>query len=103
MPQVEDIKVLNIDEVPHAVEDLPEEIQASVRVFNEWNQDLADAHKRHAQMTAATQALSQQIINQVRQYKEAEAQAAAAEAAPEVANDEAPSAPEAAVTEVPAE
>lgn len=97
MPQVEDIKVLNIDEVPYAVDSMSDEVKQLVGVYNEWNQDLANAQKDFAQLRAAVQSLSNQIITQVRTEKAQEAaKAAEAKAASETAADEP------AVTEVPA-
>lgn len=97
MPQVEDIKVLNIDEVPYAVDSMSDEVKQLVEVYNEWNQDLANAQKDFAQIRAAVQSLSNQIITQVRNEKAQEAAKA------EQAKAEAEKASEPAVTEVPAE
>jgi septal ring factor EnvC (AmiA/AmiB activator) len=97
MPKVEDIKVLNIDNVPYAVDAMSDEVKQLVEVYNEWNQDLADSQKDFAQKRAAVQSLSNQIITQVRQEK-AQEEAAAAEAA--AAETEAET-PEPVVTEVP--
>ena len=77
MPKVEDIKVLNIDEVPYAVDSMSAEVKQLVEVYNEWNQDLANAQKDFAQKRAAVQSLSNQIITQVRTEKAQEAAAAA--------------------------
>jgi len=105
MPKVEDIKVLNIDEVPYAVDSMSDEVKQLVEVYNEWNQDLANAQKDFAQKRAAVQSLSNQIITQVRQEKAQEAAKAAeakAAAEAEAANDEAPAeAPAPATTEAP--
>ena len=79
MPKVEEIKVLNVDDNVLAVDAQSEEVKALVATYNEWNQDLADRQKEHAQIRAAVQALSQQIIGTIRQEKEAAVQKAAAE------------------------
>ncbi len=100
MPKVEDIKVLNIDEVPMAVDSMSTEVKQLVEVYNEWNQDLANAQKDFAQKRAAVQSLSNQIITQVRQEKAKEA-ADVVEAA-KAAEAEAEKKAEPAVTEVPA-
>lgn len=104
MPKVDDIKVLNIDETPYAVDSMSDEVKNLVEVYNEWNQDLADAQKEFAQKRAAVQSLSNQIIQTVRQEK-AQAEAAAAQEAAEAAEGEAPAEEPAApaTTEVPAE
>lgn len=97
MPKVEDIKVLNIDEVPYAVDSMSDEVKNLVEVYNEWNQDLANAQKNFAQVRAAVQSLSNQIIQTVRTEKAEAAEAAAAAAAAAEVPVEAP-----AVTEAPA-
>lgn len=66
MPQIQEIKVLNIDDVEYNVEDMSDEVKSLVVVYNEWNQDAAEAHKTFAQLQAAVRGLSQQIIEQVR-------------------------------------
>jgi len=81
MPQVEEIKVLNVDDKVLAVDSQSDEVKALVSTYNEWNQDLADAHKAHAQIRAAVQALSGQIIATIRQEIATAEEAAAAEAA----------------------
>ena len=70
MPKVEEIKVLNVDDTVLAVDAQSEEVKALVATYNEWNQDLANAQKDHAQLRAAVQALSQQIIHTIRLEKE---------------------------------
>jgi hypothetical protein len=75
MPKVEDIKVLNIDGTPYAVDGMSDEVKQMVAVFNEWQQDEADARNRLMQLQAAKNDLSRQIILQVRKEKE-EAEAA---------------------------
>jgi len=70
MPKAEDIKVLNIDEVPYAVDSMSETVQQMVAVFNEWNQKEADAQDAFMLVRAAKNDLSRQIINQVRTEKE---------------------------------
>lgn len=70
MPKVEEIKVLNVDETVLAVDAQSDEVKALVATYNEWNQDLADRQKEHAQIRAAVQALSQQIIHTIRLEKE---------------------------------
>jgi len=84
MPKVEDIKVLNIDGTPYAVDGMSNEVKAMVEIFNEWAQDEADARGRLMQISAAKNDLSRQIILQVRKEKE-EAEAGDAEAAAEEA------------------
>lgn len=82
MPKVEDIKVLNIDGVPYAVDGMSDDVKNMVAIFNEWAQDEADARNRLTQIAAAKNDLSRQIILQVRKEKEEEEAAAAETEAP---------------------
>lgn len=89
MAKVEDVKVLNIDGTPYAVDSMSDQVKQLVAIYNEWNQDEADARNRLMQVSAAKNDLSRQIIMQVRQEKEAaEATAAEGEAANEAAPEE---------------
>jgi hypothetical protein len=89
MPKVEDIKVLNIDGTPYAVDGMSDEVKAMVEIFNEWAQDEADARNRLMQVSAAKNDLSRQIILQVRKEKE-EAEAVEEDTAEEVSTEEVP-------------
>ncbi len=42
MAQVEDIKVLNIDEVAYDVDKMSDTVKEMVNIFNKWNQKEAD-------------------------------------------------------------
>ena len=89
---IEPVKVLNIDDVPYAVDAMSDEVKAMVEVFNGWNQRDADLSDDLAMVRAAKNDLSRRIILQVRKEKE-EAEAAAAppaEEAPEVTEESAP-------------
>ena len=78
MPEVQDIKVLNIDDVQYNVESMSETSQRLVGVFNDWNRKEAAARDDLTILQAAKETLSRQIIDQVRKEKaEAEAEAAA--------------------------
>lgn len=88
MPKVDPVKVLNIDNVPYAVDAMSENVKSMVRVYDEWNQKLVDAQDEVAVRRAALNDLSRTIIVAVREEQEAakkaqvEAEAkAAAEAA----------------------
>lgn len=86
--QIEDIKVLNIDGVPYAVDSMSEEVKKMVDVYNGWNVKEADARDALMIIQAARNELSRQIILQVRKEKgEAEA---AEQAAANEGNTEAP-------------
>ncbi len=84
MKQPEDIKVLNIDDTPYAVDAMSDEVQEMVAVFNSWNRKEAEAFDSLTMIRAAKNDLSRTIVNLVRKEKEeAEAaKAAAAEPAP---------------------
>lgn len=81
MPKVEPVKVLTIDEVPLNVAELSQAVQQLVAIFDDWNQAEADARNHLMMVSAAKDTLSRQIIQQVRQDKAAEAEAAEASAA----------------------
>lgn len=85
MPQVEDIKVLNIDGTPYAVDGMSDDVKAMVEVFNGWSQKEADAADELTMIRAAKNDLSRNIILQVRKEKEEEEAASAEgeEVAPE--------------------
>ncbi len=87
--KVEPVKVLNIDDVPYAVDAMSDAVKDMVEVFNGWNQDEADLLDEVKKVRAAKNDLSRNIILQVRKEKE-EAEAEAAAAAAEEATEEAP-------------
>ncbi len=88
MPTVQPVTTLNIDGTTLQVADLGPRVQALVNVYNEWNQDLADVQGKFAQIQAALNDLSRQIIVQIK----ADSDAAAATANDAAAVD-APAAP----------
>jgi hypothetical protein len=96
MPKVVDITVLNIDDVPYAVESLSEEVQSLVEIYNEWNRKEAEVRDELTRFQAAKETLSRQIIARVRADLETE-QAA------EAANEEVAAEEPAAADPVPAE
>lgn len=89
MATVQPIATLNIDGVAFNVADLSPQVQALVGVYNDWNQELANAQSKAALHQAALNDLSRQIIQQVKADQEAAA-AAANDAAATAANDAAP-------------
>ena len=66
MPEVNDITVLNIDEVPYEVSSLSEEVQGLVQVYNNWSRKENEARGELAILQAAKQTLSAQIVQKVR-------------------------------------
>lgn len=95
MATVQPVTTLNIDGTAFNVADLSTEVQTLVGVYNEWNQDLVSAQTKFAQLQAALNDLSRQIILQVKKDSDAAAKEAAdaaaakeaAEAAVVAAND----------------
>lgn len=82
MPKVEDIKVLNIDNVPYAVDQMSDQVKQLVEIYNDWNRTEADARNHLMMVTAAKNDLSRQIIQQVRTEKEEAEKASEAAEAP---------------------
>lgn len=66
MPKVDELKIINIDEVPYAVDSLSEVVQGQVALFNEWHQKEADAKGELMLVSAAKETLSRQIITSIR-------------------------------------
>lgn len=109
MATVQPVTTLNIDGTAFNVADLSQGVQTLVGVYNEWNQDLVNAQTKFAQLQAALNDLSRQIILQVKKdaddalAAQAAADAAAAEAASAPAANDAtatPATPAATVAEV---
>lgn len=71
MKKVEEIKVITIDEVPYAVDQMSETVQQLVDVYNDWNQKEMEARSHLMMISAAKNDLSRQIVQQVRADKEA--------------------------------
>lgn len=80
MAQVQEIKVINIDDVPHTVDAMSEQAQRLVSVYDDWNQKEADIRNDLMIIQAAKETLSKQIIQQVRDEQAAAEKAAAAAA-----------------------
>ena len=78
MPIVAPLKKLDIDGVPHLVEDMSPQVQQLVAVYNEWNQDFADAKSKAGQLQAAVAAAHANLSDQIQtEFKEAQARQAA--------------------------
>lgn len=85
MATVQPITTLNIDGAALNVADLSAQVQGLVTVYNDWNQDLANAQSKFQQLQAALNDLSRQIILQIKADNDAAAKAAndaSVEAAP---------------------
>jgi hypothetical protein len=73
--QVEDIRILNIDEKPYVVDEMSDEVKNLVSVYNNWNRKEASIRDELLLVHSAKQELSRQIILQVRK-EQADASAA---------------------------
>ena len=62
MPKVVDITVLNIDDIPYEVENLSEEVQGLVEIYNEWNRKEADVRDELTRFQAAKETLSIPVV-----------------------------------------
>lgn len=80
--QFEDIKILNIDGVPYAVDGLSENIQRLVAIFNEWSRKELSVKEELMMVQAAKNDLSRTIIAEFKKERE--------EGETEAANEEAP-------------
>jgi hypothetical protein len=61
-----------VDDVSYVVDELPEAIQNAITTYDVWTADQRDAQKKAAQLTAAVQQLSQQILTAIREHVAAE-------------------------------
>lgn len=69
--KVQEIKILNIENVPHVVEEMSKDIQNMVAQYNEWRQHLEDHRSEMAKAELALEALSNRIMVAIKQEKEA--------------------------------
>lgn len=88
MIKVDDVKILNIDEVPYEVEKMSKEVQSMVSVFNGWNQRDAEVADELTMVRAAKNDLSRNIILQVRKELQEAAESEKATEATEGGNTE---------------
>lgn len=70
MPKHQDIKVLNIDGVPYAVDGMSDQVKGLVEIYNEWAQREGDLKSDILMVQSAMNNLSQQIVESVRREKE---------------------------------
>jgi len=104
MPTIDPLRVINIDGVPHVVEQMSDEVKSVVAIYNEWRQEEVDARNRLLLVQSALRDLGQNLVNRVREEQEAAAaEAAAAEAAKAEAAKAEAEAPSAEVTSTPPE
>lgn len=77
MAKVQEIKVINVDDVPYVVDQLSKEIQDQVLQYNDWRQDHENSRLKTIQVEYALQVLGQQILGAIRAEKEKAEKAAA--------------------------
>ncbi len=78
MPTIDPLRVINIDGVPHVVEQMSDEVKSVVAIYNEWRQKEVDARNRLLLVQSALRDLGQNLVNRVREEQEAATTAAAA-------------------------
>jgi len=64
--EIQDIKILNIDDVQYPVDSLSEGCQRLVQIYNKWNRREAEIRDEMMLIQAAKESMSRQIITQVR-------------------------------------
>lgn len=72
MQKVDDIKVLNIDGDKRLVDDMSQQVQQLVEVYNDWNREEADLRQQLMKVQSAKNDLSRQIISSVREDDQAD-------------------------------
>lgn len=70
MAQVQEIKVINVDDVAYEVDKLPKEIQDQVIQYNEWRQEHEDNRIKTVKVEYALQVLGQHILTAIRAEQE---------------------------------
>lgn len=83
--KVEAITIINVDDVPYAVNDMSDEVKRLVEFYNEWRQKESDVKSELLLVQSGQRDLSREIIASIRRESEANAAAIKAE---ETAGDE---------------
>ena len=78
MEKIEPITIINVDEVPHAVSDMSENVKRLVSIYNDWRNDEDGAKSELLKNQAAMRDLSREIVMTIKQEKETKAQEEAA-------------------------
>lgn len=79
MPELEDIRILNVDGVPHTVDSFSPAIQQMVKQYNEWRRYAVEKKTQFDMAQAALGFLSRQIMETIQSEM-------AANADPDVSN-----------------
>ena len=78
MEKIEPITIINVDEVPHAVSDMSENVKRLVSIYNDWRNDEDGAKSELLKNQAAMRDLSREIVMTMKQEMETKAQEEAA-------------------------
>jgi len=70
MQTIEPITIINVDDVPHAVSDMSEEVKRLVDFYNDWRTEEAQLKGDTLKVQAAMRDLSREIITTIRREKE---------------------------------
>ena len=68
--KLEEIKVINVDNVPYDVTSCSTQVQALVEYYNEWRQKEFDLKREVVMIEAAQRELSREIIETIRREQE---------------------------------
>ncbi|MGI0075827.1 MAG: hypothetical protein ACREAU_00280 [Nitrosopumilaceae archaeon] len=75
----EEIKIINVDNMPYVVEALPPQIRSLVVLYNEWNVETVNTRNELIKLDIAMKGMAQSIVMAIRAEKQkAEKDAAAA-------------------------
>jgi len=66
MIEVEDIKVINVDGIPYAADDLPADVKKLVVFYNQWRKDEMAAKSELIKVQSAMRDISREIIVNIR-------------------------------------
>lgn len=66
----EDIKVINVDNIPFVVDDLPSDIKSLVELFNDWRKVGTEHRSKHMMAEAALRDLQREIVTAIRNATE---------------------------------
>lgn len=87
MPTIDPLRVINIDGVPHVVEQMSDDVKSVIAIYNEWRQKEVDARNDLLLVQSALRDLGQNLVNRVREEQAAATEAAEAEAVVDVAEE----------------
>lgn len=68
--KVEPITIVNVDQVPYAVNDMSDEVKRLVEFYNDWRQKEADLKGELLMVQAAERDLSREIVATIKQERD---------------------------------